>query len=421
MIILRYLIAGGTGAAVNVGTLFLLTHYGGVYYLLSATVAFFLSYGVSFVLQKFWTFEERSTERIHGQAALYLGIFICTFFLNLGLLYLLVERAHIWYVFAQVFASGILAGMSFFIYRHVVFASKRERIDVLMDPRKSFKRIVADLDFYQSIISRNKGRLRKYPWRTLEYILKNRFIRLWCAIGRSALFQCRTFWGERMDAPMPEFRSIWHFGILDGDELAIQNFLVDRLHVGDTFLDVGAHAGFYTLLAAALIGEKGRAYAFEPTPSTFSMLQKNIVNSNSVHRTTIFPIPQALFSAKGAGYISDFGFEKSGLNSLKRGGGAQISIQMTTIDLFCRENNVHPSVIKIDTEEAEYEVLQGAEDTVRAYHPMIVIEVTGEETHCTKVTSFLTKHSYSLYVADEKLNYIPYQFTGRKRVNIFCY
>jgi len=121
----RYLVAGCIGAVTNLGVLFILTEYVGLHYLVSAGVSFVLACGVGFTLQKFWTFRDRSVEGIHAQAIGYFTISSINFFLNISILYFLVEWTHIWYIFAQVIASGLIAVSSFLLYRHVIFLQKR--------------------------------------------------------------------------------------------------------------------------------------------------------------------------------------------------------------------------------------------------------------------------------------------------------
>jgi FkbM family methyltransferase len=52
--------------------------------------------------------------------------------------------------------------------------------------------------------------------------------------------------------------------------------LLRYLRPGDCFLDVGANIGYFTVIAAALVGVSGSVYAFEPEPANFSLLQKNV-------------------------------------------------------------------------------------------------------------------------------------------------
>ncbi len=46
------------------------------------------------------------------------------------------------------------------------------------------------------------------------------------------------------------------------------------------FFDVGAHFGYYSLLASTLVGKAGAIHAFEPTPSTFEVLRRNADEPN---------------------------------------------------------------------------------------------------------------------------------------------
>lgn len=121
----RFIAVGSVGAVTNIGLLFLLTEYIGLYYLVSAGISFILACGVGFVLQKFWTFREHSTESVHVQAVGYFTISTINFFLNTALLYFLVEKTHVWYILAQIISSGFIAISSFLLYRNVVFFVKK--------------------------------------------------------------------------------------------------------------------------------------------------------------------------------------------------------------------------------------------------------------------------------------------------------
>ena len=61
---------------------------------------------------------------MHVQMTLYFSIALANLAFNTFLMYLFVDRFHIWYLLAQILASGLIAFESFFISRHIVFKSK---------------------------------------------------------------------------------------------------------------------------------------------------------------------------------------------------------------------------------------------------------------------------------------------------------
>lgn len=118
---LRYLMSGGTAAAVNFLFLYIFTELFGVYYLVSVVLAFLIAVVVSFVLQKYWTFQDRSKDMMHKQAMVYVGVAICNTILNTFLVFVFVEYVHIHYMLGQFFSSGLIAFESFFIYKFFIF------------------------------------------------------------------------------------------------------------------------------------------------------------------------------------------------------------------------------------------------------------------------------------------------------------
>ncbi len=119
--IARYIVSGGTGAAVNIGTLFILVHWFGVWYLAASITGFLVSFFVSFTLQRYWTFGHRTAEGLGRHATLYLATLVFNAALNTGIVYVLVHLLSTWYVLAQLIAGLLVALASFFIYRSVVF------------------------------------------------------------------------------------------------------------------------------------------------------------------------------------------------------------------------------------------------------------------------------------------------------------
>ncbi len=122
--IVRYVTSGGTATVTNLATLFLLVHFGHVYYLYASILAFIMSVGVSFTMQKFWTFRDTHVHDIHSQFARYVLVIVANLILNTLLMYTLVEKAGVWYLSAQFFTVIVIACLGYFAYRHFVF---RER------------------------------------------------------------------------------------------------------------------------------------------------------------------------------------------------------------------------------------------------------------------------------------------------------
>jgi FkbM family methyltransferase len=57
---------------------------------------------------------------------------------------------------------------------------------------------------------------------------------------------------------------------------SMTQWVSDLLPSGGTFLDVGAHAGYFSLLASARVGPSGRVFAIEPNPQTFAALEQHL-------------------------------------------------------------------------------------------------------------------------------------------------
>ncbi len=117
----RYVMSGGTAAFVDLLVLYLLTGVAHVWYLASAIIAYVIAFGVSFMLQKYWTFRDRSSDRVRTQAAVYFFISGANLCINTGLVYIFVDVAHINYLLSQVIAAVIVACESYFAYQIFVF------------------------------------------------------------------------------------------------------------------------------------------------------------------------------------------------------------------------------------------------------------------------------------------------------------
>jgi FkbM family methyltransferase len=193
--------------------------------------------------------------------------------------------------------------------------------------------------------------------------------------------QATTFWGDLMSVQLPELISIkiWRYGYFDED---VCRYLLHVLQPGMTFVDVGAHFGFFTLLAASLVGDAGRVLSFEPTPYTFSQLEKNTTGRRNIELVNC-----AAFDSETQLALRDFGIEFSAYNSAfgmrqdaehRRPVSREFQVSARRADDVVNERHfdaVH--LIKIDAESSELKVLQGLTETLQRHRPKVILE-TGD-------------------------------------------
>lgn len=119
--VVRFLISGGSAAAVNLSLLYVFVEILDIWYIAGSIIAFIVSFFVSFTLQKFWTFRDASTEVMHGQVAKYFFVALINLGVSTGTLYLLVEYVQLPVMLAQVITLGLIAIVSFFVYQRFIF------------------------------------------------------------------------------------------------------------------------------------------------------------------------------------------------------------------------------------------------------------------------------------------------------------
>lgn len=154
-----------------------------------------------------------------------------------------------------------------------------------------------------------------------------------------------------------------------------QAALAEHLHVGDVFFDVGAATGFHTLIGARLVGPTGRVVAFEPTRENIATLRHNL-NLNSSENVDVLTVALA-DKAGTAVMVPESTDEVSIVMKLVTNGSAdENAVDVTTLDALLDAGRVPiPTLIKIDVEGVEIEVLKGATELIGAHHPTLLIEV----------------------------------------------
>lgn len=208
----------------------------------------------------------------------------------------------------------------------------------------------------------------------------------------------RSFHGEPPLFLRPECRACSE----EGEEV-VGTALKRLAQTGGVVLDIGANIGVYSMLCARWTGSSGRVWAFEPAPATLALLRDHIGMNGLAERIEV--VAQAVSEEVGEAvfYTHDF----SGENSLNPGfagrvaEAATVRVPVTTVDEFCQTRKIAPTLIKIDVEGYELQVLRGARETIRRYQPALLIEMHTHlwselNIHQEEVTAFVAELPYTL-------------------------
>lgn len=181
--------------------------------------------------------------------------------------------------------------------------------------------------------------------------------------------KAKTAWGDEMLVLLPEMKQLYLSGCYEGiEERLFTQYMLDHLKEGDVVFDIGANVGFFSLLSAHLVGERGRVYAFEPTPSTFAILAENAKGKN------IMPLKNAVWSSDTTLKLKLE--DRCGLNRICTDG----SLPVQAISLDSCFGDVNPTFVKIDAEFAEEEILKGMEKMIARAKPVIGMETLAPDT-----------------------------------------
>ncbi|MFP5363774.1 MAG: FkbM family methyltransferase [Thermoleophilia bacterium] len=159
-------------------------------------------------------------------------------------------------------------------------------------------------------------------------------------------------------------------------EPPVQEALRRLLAPGAVFYDVGANVGFFTILGARLVGPQGRVVAFEPVPECARAVARNIALNGFAHASVR---EQAVGAAAGSARLLVVG-EASWSHLASTGRHAdvrdEIDVRVVSIDDLVGTGEIPPpDVLKIDTEGAELQAVEGMRATIAANRPAIVCEL----------------------------------------------
>jgi FkbM family methyltransferase len=143
----------------------------------------------------------------------------------------------------------------------------------------------------------------------------------------------------------------------------------------DVVYDLGAQAGFYSLLASRLVGPQGAVYAFEPLPRNVRFLKDHIA-LNGITNIKIFE--SAISSTDGTARFADGASPLQG--SLSEGG--RRDVRVARLDTLLSESQLRPpNTLKIDIEGGGLQACLGARKLLEIHKPVVFLAIDADSDY----------------------------------------
>jgi FkbM family methyltransferase len=211
----------------------------------------------------------------------------------------------------------------------------------------------------------------KKPWTEKAASVFFRWVRIFPGIPIPVRLPFGSWWLARNDFVGA---ALFHGGFENTECFFVERFL----STGMTVLDIGAHHGFYTLLASQKVGPQGKVIAVEASPRERERLRLHL-RMNCCRNVRVDS--RALGEAEGDAELYVVHGGQTGCNSLRRPEVFEpteaITVRIKRLDTVLRDHQIGKvDFIKLDVEGAELSVLKGAPQLLAHYpRPVILVEV----------------------------------------------
>jgi FkbM family methyltransferase len=208
-------------------------------------------------------------------------------------------------------------------------------------------------------------------------------------------------------------------------------FLLHFLRLDDQFFDIGANVGSYSILANAHVGAE--TISFEPLPATVELLKNNktINGNNDTWRIEML----ALGDRENSLWFTS---DRDTMNQIvdESYSGNKIKVDVISLDQYCHENNIAPTLLKIDAEGFDENVIVGGDKTLsNEYVKALIIESDTEivkrklsdagfepytyEPFSRKLTLGYNDGSNQIYIKD--INFVSDRISNAEKISIKGY
>ena len=194
-------------------------------------------------------------------------------------------------------------------------------------------------------------------------------------------------------------------------EWELQKRMAKEVKPGTTFYDIGANVGFYSLLAAKLVGS-GSVYAIEPLAANVAYLRRHL----ELNRVGNVEVMEMAISDE----VGKLAFESEGTRAMGRLGTAGSAlVEGSTLASLLEEGRMAPpDCIKMDIEGAEYRALGAARECFARYRPKLFLALHGKEVHencCRLLSSWGYDYQYMSHESEERAELFAFGRQGEKQ------
>lgn len=228
----------------------------------------------------------------------------------------------------------------------------------------------------------NQGKLNRLLHHPFKYIFSIGYRTIFYPIVRKGIsVKATTFFDTEMKLTLPAATDIYLTGgKSDPSEIRLAKFIIQNIPKGSCFFDVGAHFGYYSLLAAKIAGDDAVVCSFEPSKNNFEVLKQNTADQKNVHfynaavsdtadETLFYEFP-ALYSEYSSTGVEQFESEKwfSKYHPVIQ------KVPSIVADQLIEAKAYKPAMIKIDVEGGEYQVIKGLINYLTANNCIVIME-----------------------------------------------
>lgn len=186
-------------------------------------------------------------------------------------------------------------------------------------------------------------------------------------------------------------------------------FVKSEVTKGDVVIDIGANIGYYSLILAKIVGDKGKVFAFEPAPDNFSLLKKNI-EINDYKNVVLENLAISDKNGNIELYLSQESMGWHRIYPSKYCGENHVKVKMVTLDDYFKEISLKDKIsfVKMDVEGAELGVLRGMTSILKNNKRLTLLlefvphYIREFGSNPKELLDILKEQRFEIFVIDEK-------------------